>query len=127
MLLADDHKILRDGLAIVLNSQSGIEVVGLAADGEEAVALVASLQPDVVIMDLSMPKVDGIDATRQIAAARPRTKVIGLTMHADDASRDAMRAAGAVDCLVKTDPTERLVTAIAAAMNLPDSGPRQAG
>ncbi len=66
-------------------------------------------------MDVSMPRMDGIAATRQIALAFPQIKVIGLTMHPDEASRDAMRAAGAVDCLVKTGPTEDLVTAICAA------------
>ena len=115
VLLADDHNILRDGLAVVLNTQPGIEVVGFAADGEEAVALAASLQPQVVVMDVSMPRLDGIAATRQIAAACPQIKVIGLTMHADEDSREAMRAAGAVECLVKTGPTEDLVAAICAA------------
>ena len=115
VLLADDHKILRDGLAVVLNTQPGIEVVGFAADGREAVELAASLQPQVVVMDVSMPRLDGIAATREIAAAWPQIKVIGLTMHADETSRDAMRAAGAVDCLVKTGPTDDLVSAICAA------------
>ena len=115
VLLADDHKIVRDGLAVILNTQSGIEVVGLAADGQEAVSLTGKLQPQVVVMDVSMPLLDGIAATRQIAAAWPHVKVIGLTMHADEASRDAMRAAGAVDCLVKTGPTDDLVNAICAA------------
>jgi len=127
VLLADDHKILRDGLAVVLNTQPGIEVVGFAADGEEAVALAASLQPQVVVMDVSMPRLDGIDATRQIAAACPQIKVIGLTMHADEDSREAMRAAGAVDCLVKTGPTEDLVAAICAATGSAPPWPPAAG
>jgi signal transduction histidine kinase/ActR/RegA family two-component response regulator len=112
VLLADDHKIVRDGLAVILNTQSAIEVVGLAADGREAIALTASLQPHVVVMDVSMPRLDGIAATRHIVATWPHVKVIGLTMHADEASHDAMRAAGAVDCLVKTGPTDDLVNAI---------------
>jgi CheY-like chemotaxis protein len=115
VLLADDHKIVRDGLAVILNAQSEIVVVGLAADGEEAVALTASLQPHVVVMDVSMPRLDGIAATRKIAVAWPHIKVIGLTMHADEASHDAMCGAGAVDCLVKTGPTDELVSAICAA------------
>jgi len=115
VLLADDHKIVRDGLAVILNTQSGIEVAGLAADGQEAIAMTASLQPHVVVMDVSMPRLDGIAATRHIVATWPKVKVIGLTMHADETSRDAMRAAGAVDCLVKTGPTDDLVNAICAA------------
>jgi DNA-binding NarL/FixJ family response regulator len=97
---------------VILNTQSAIEVVGLAADGREAIALTASLQPHVVVMDVSMPRLDGIAATRHIVATWPHVKVIGLTMHADEASHDAMRAAGAVDCLVKTGPTDDLVNAI---------------
>ena len=127
VLLADDHKILRDGLAAILNAQSGIEVVGLAADGEEAIALTASLQPQVVVMDVSMPRLDGIAATRQIAAVWPHVKVIGLTMHSDDASRNAMRAAGAVDCLVKTDPTDNLVKAIGTATGTTEPWPDTPG
>ncbi len=112
VLLADDHKIVRDGLAGILNHQTGIEVVGLAADGQEALALTAKLQPHVVVMDVSMPRLDGIAATRRIAAAWPQIRVIGLTMHADETSHNAMRAAGAIDCLVKTGPTDDLVAAI---------------
>jgi PAS domain S-box-containing protein len=112
VLLADDHKIVRDGLAGILNAQDGIEVAGLAADGREAVALTAKLQPHVVVMDVSMPRLDGIAATRRIAAAWPHIKVVGLTMHADETSHNAMRAAGAIDCLVKTGPTDDLVAAI---------------
>ena len=123
VLLADDHKIVRDGLAVVLNSQPGIEVVGAAADGEEAVDLTAKLQPQVVVMDVSMPRLDGIAATRHIAGAWPLVKVIGLTMLADEVSHEAMRAAGAVDCLVKTGPTEDLVNAIFATAGSPAPRP----
>ena len=115
VLLADDHKIVREGLAAVLNAQSEIEVVGLAADGREAIALTGSLQPHVVVMDVSMPGIDGVAATRHIAAAWPHVRVIGLTMHGDDATHEAMRAAGADDCLVKTGPTRDLVRVILAA------------
>ena len=87
----------------------------MAADGQEAVTLAGTLRPHVVIMDVSMPRLDGIVATRQIVANWPQVKVIGLTMHADDATREAMRAAGAFDCLAKSDPTEILVGAILAA------------
>jgi PAS domain S-box-containing protein len=115
VLLADDHKIMRDGLALILNQRPGIEVVGMAADGQEAVTLAGTLQPQVVIMDVSMPRLDGMAATRQIMARWPQIRVIGLTMHSDDASQDAMRAAGAVACLPKSGPTETLVSAICTA------------
>jgi len=119
VLLADDHKIVRDGLASILHKRAGIEVVGMAADGQEAVTLAGALQPHVVIMDVSMPRLDGMAATRQIVAMWPQIKVIGLTMHADDVSLDAMRAAGAFDCLPKSGPTETLVSAICAATGPP--------
>jgi PAS domain S-box-containing protein len=115
VLLADDHKIVRDGLALILHKRAGIEVVGMAADGQEAVTLAGALQPHIVIMDVSMPRLDGMAATRQIVERWPQIKVIGLTMHADDVSLDAMRAAGAFDCLSKNGPTETLVSAICAA------------
>ena len=115
VLLADDHKIVREGLAMALNKRSGIEVVGMASDGQEAVTLAGALQPHVVIMDVSMPRLDGMAATRQIVGRWPDIKVIGLTMHADDVTFDAMRGAGAVDCLPKSGPTETLVNAICAA------------
>jgi CheY-like chemotaxis protein len=116
VLLADDHKIMRDGLAMILNQRPGIEVVGMAADGQEAVTLAETLQPQVVIMDVSMPRLDGMAATRQIAARWPQIKVIGLTMHSDEASHQAMRAAGAAACLAKSGPTETLVSAICTAI-----------
>jgi PAS domain S-box-containing protein len=116
VLLADDHKIMRDGLALILNQRPGIEVVGMAADGQEAVTLAEMLQPQVVIMDVSMPRLDGMAATRQIVARWPQIKVIGLTMHSEDASHNAMRAAGAAACLAKSGPTETLVSAICTAM-----------
>jgi PAS domain S-box-containing protein len=119
VLLADDHKIVRDGLAAILHQRAGLEVVGMAADGQEAVTLAGVLLPHVVIMDVSMPRLDGMAATRQIVATWPQIKVIGLTMHADDVSLDAMRAAGAFDCLPKSGPTENLVSAIYAATHWP--------
>jgi DNA-binding NarL/FixJ family response regulator len=93
-----------------------MEVVGLAADGQEGIELADKLQPQVVLMDVNMPRLDGIQATRQIAAAWPRIKVIGLTMHGDESCFEAMRSAGAVDCLAKNGPTETLLHAIRAAV-----------
>jgi PAS domain S-box-containing protein len=112
VLLADDHKVMRDGLATYLEERSGIEVVGLASDGQEAIGLAAKLQPDVVIMDIGLPRLEGIEATRRLVATWPHIKVIGLTMHADKSTHDAMCAAGAVDCLLKSGPTHDLIRAI---------------
>jgi PAS domain S-box-containing protein len=116
VLLADDHRTMRDGLAEFLARQLGIEVVGTASDGQEAVELTAQCQPQVVIMDVGMPHLDGIEATRRIRSAWPQVRVIGLTMHADDSNHAAMRAAGAVDCLVKSGPTEDLLQAVRTAV-----------
>jgi DNA-binding NarL/FixJ family response regulator len=124
VLLADDHKIMRDGLAMILNQRPGIEVIGMAADGQEAVTLAGTLQPQVVIMDVSMPRLDGMAATRQIVARWPQIKVIGLTMHSDDASHEAMRRAGAAACFAKSGPTESLVSAICTALGTPTRRPR---
>jgi DNA-binding NarL/FixJ family response regulator len=117
-LLADDHKVMRDGLAAFLEKRAGIEVVGMAADGQETIALATKLQPHLVIMDVGMPGLGGIEATRRLAATWPQIKVIGLTMHADKSTHDAMCAAGAVDCLRKSGPTHDLIRAISVATSL---------
>ena len=110
ILLADDHKILREGIRRGLEG-AGETVVGEASNGEEAVELARTTQPDVVLMDLSMPVVDGIAATKRITDEMPETKVVVLTLH-DDASRTrAAIAAGAVGYLTKgTSFTEVLET-----------------
>ena len=84
VLLADDQRVVREGLAMLLELLPGVEVVGTAADGEEAVALATSRAPDVILMDLRMPRVDGVEATRRIADARPQARVIALTTYADE-------------------------------------------
>jgi CheY-like chemotaxis protein len=120
VLLVDDHQVVREGLTTLLAQCPDLTVVGLAADGQEAIELAHTLQPQVVVMDVNMPRLNGIETTRRIAAAWPSIKVIGLTMHADESSHDAMRSAGAVDCLVKSGPTEALLQAIRAAMSTTD-------
>lgn len=108
ILIADDHKILREGIRRGLEG-AGETVVGEAANGEEAVLLARELNPDVILMDLSMPVLDGIEATRRIIDERPSTRVVVLTMH-DDAQRTrAAISAGAVGYLTKGTSFEQVV------------------
>lgn len=113
ILLADDHRMMRDGLRALLERE-GLEVVAEAADGREAVSLVLRLHPDIVIMDVSMPELNGIDATRKLRAEAPKTKVIGLSMNADRRYVLAMFAAGAVGYLLKSSASEELIQALRA-------------
>ncbi len=111
LMLADDHRMLREGLRRSL-SEEGFDIVGEAADGEEAVALAGQLQPDVVLMDVTMPGVGGVEATRRLQAAHPQIRVVMLTMHADESVvADALRA-GAVGYLVKDCSTDEIADAI---------------
>jgi DNA-binding NarL/FixJ family response regulator len=93
VLLADDQRVVREGLALVLGLMPGVEVVGSAADGDEAVAMAGELEPDIVLMDLRMPRCDGVEATRRLRERRAATKVIVLTTYSDDRSvLEALRA-----------------------------------
>ena len=101
VLAADDQRVMREGLAMLLEFLPDVEVVGTAADGEEALALADHLRPDVILMDLRMPRVDGVEATRRLHASHPEIKVVVLTTYADDRSvLDALRA-GALGYLTK--------------------------
>jgi DNA-binding NarL/FixJ family response regulator len=115
LLIADDHPVVRDGLRGMLASEPDFEVVGEAASGAEAVRLVEREGPDVVLMDLQMPDVDGVAATTEIVARFPRTRVLVLTTYDTDA--DILRAveAGATGYLLKDTPRERLFPAIRSA------------
>lgn len=112
VLFVDDHKILREGLAGLLRDQPGIDVVGEAADGRTAVELCRRLRPHVVVMDVSMPGMSGIDATQAIRSQMPSVQVVGLSMHEKDDMAQAMREAGAAAYLPKGGPSEDLVTTI---------------
>ena len=114
ILLADDHKMMRDGLRALLEKEQGLEIVGEAATGYEATAAALRDCPDIVIMDISMPDLNGIDATRRIIAERPDTKVIALSMHSDRRYVNAMFAVGAVGYLLKNSASGELVQAVRA-------------
>jgi len=115
VLLADDHAVLRDGLALVLESVSDITVVALAADGQEAVVLTAVHDPDVVLMDLEMPEVDGIEATRRLRAVSSRARVLILTSFSDRESIMEALDAGAIGYLLKDAEPEQVIAGIRAA------------
>jgi DNA-binding NarL/FixJ family response regulator len=112
VLLADDHTLVRRSLSEFLQAQDGFEVVGEAQDGVEAVDLFKMLQPDVIIMDISMPNLNGIDATRQILSAHPKTKVIGLSMHTGKCWVAEMFRAGASGYLSKDCDFDELLDAV---------------
>src|SRR5512135_2698510 len=101
VLLADDHQIMREGLASLLEKHAELEVVGQAGDGRAAVSLAQQLQPDVVVMDIGMPDLNGIEATRQIVAAAPGVKVIALSVHTESPFVSGMLQAGASAYLLK--------------------------
>lgn len=111
LMLADDHRMLREALRRSM-TEEGFDVVGEAADGEEAVHMAEQLLPDVVLMDVTMPDVTGVEATRRLQQSRPEVRVVMLTMHADrDVIGDALRA-GAVGYLVKDCSTDEIAEAI---------------
>jgi DNA-binding NarL/FixJ family response regulator len=115
VLIADDHAHVRAGVQQLLAGSDGICTVGAARDGEEACVLATALQPDVVVIDLSMPVVDGVEATRRIVRACPRTRVVVLTALNDRERIGRALDAGAVDCLLKDDEPEALVAAVRSA------------
>ena len=114
VLIVDDHQVVRLGLRAIVDAQSDLETCGEAADGESALPLVRDAQPDVVIMDLSMPGMGGVEATRAILAERPSTRVLVLTWHADGDHVRAAMSAGATGYLLKGDESQRLVDAVRA-------------
>jgi two-component system response regulator NreC len=114
VLLADDHRIMREGLRSILEKEAGMEVVAEAVDGRRTVELARELSPDVVIMDISMGGLNGIDATRQITAGNDDVKVLALTMHSDEQFVAQMLAAGASGYLLKDCAAEELSRAVRA-------------
>jgi len=114
VVLADDQRVVREGLASLLGLLPDLEVVGVASDGEEAVALVERLRPEVVLMDLRMPRCDGVEATRRIRERAPETHVVVLTTYGDDRSVVEALRAGARGFLTKDAGAEEIQRAIAA-------------
>ena len=114
ILLADDHSLVRKGLRLLLERAPDLEVAGEAADGREAVRLAATLEPDIVIMDIAMPQWNGIDATAQIVKQNPRIGVIILSMHSDESYLMRALTAGARGYLLKDSAEEDLLRAVQA-------------
>jgi DNA-binding NarL/FixJ family response regulator len=115
VLIVDDQRIIREGLATILSTMAEMEVVGLGADGEEAVALTAEHHPDVVVMDLRMPRLTGAEATAIIRQRHPETRVVILTTYADDESIIAALSAGATGYLTKDASRDEIRLALEAA------------
>lgn len=114
ILLADDHSVMRTGLRLVLERQQDFEVIGEASDGREAVALTEQHRPEVVVMDVTMPNLNGIEAARQISAAQPDTGIVMLSMHSDEAYVLRALKAGARGYLLKESAESDLIAAIRA-------------
>lgn len=112
IILADDHAILRDGLSKSFDNEEDIEVIAQASDGHTVLNQIRELSPDVVVMDIGMPDLNGIEATRQITRDYPEVKVIGLSMHSGDKYIREMFRAGAGGYLLKNCPFEELVEAV---------------
>jgi len=125
VLIADDHPVVRRGMVQALREHADIEVVGEAPDGRQAVEMTATLSPDVVIMDMRMPGMPGVEATRAILRDHPRVRIIGFSALDDPEEARLMREAGAVGYHVKTGPPSRLLAAIRACAD-PDSPPEAA-
>jgi DNA-binding NarL/FixJ family response regulator len=112
IVLADDHKIVRDGLRSLLDSQDGMSVIAEADNGRAIVDLAMELRPDVVVMDVGMPDLNGMEATRQIVGQDPNIRVIALSMHSDKRFVEGMISAGATGYVLKDSAFETLATAI---------------
>ncbi len=112
VILADDHRIVRHGLRSLLEQERDMEVIAEAADGREAVQLTRELKPDVIVMDLSMPDLNGIEATRQVLEENPGVKVLALSMHSDKRFVAGVLGAGASGYLLKDCALDELVRAI---------------
>jgi two-component system response regulator NreC len=114
ILLADDHAVVRQGFKMILAAQPDMEIVGEAGNGREAVELAATLLPDVIVMDVAMPELNGIEATRRLADSSPRTRVLALSMHKDSVYVREILRAGARGYLLKDSIASDLLAAVRA-------------
>ncbi|HEV7844361.1 MAG TPA: response regulator transcription factor, partial [Pyrinomonadaceae bacterium] len=114
ILLAEDHETVREGLRMIINAQADMEVIGEASDGREAVARASELLPDIVVMDVSMPHLNGLKATEKLKAICPQVKVLTLTRHTDDGYLQQLVRAGASGYVLKQSPPAELLHAIRA-------------
>lgn len=114
VLLADDHRILRSGLKLLLGEQPDLTVIGEADSGQSTIALAECLRPDVIVMDISMPGMNGLAATQQLSALLPQTAVLALTRHSEDGYVQALLAAGAKGYVLKQSAADELLRAIRA-------------
>lgn len=112
VLIAEDHRTVREGLEMILNAQPDIDVVGEAGDGQAAVEMAKALNPDIVIMDVSMPQLNGLKATRELQRLRPNVKVLTLTRHKDDGYLQQLLRAGVSGYVLKQSPSTELLHAI---------------
>jgi len=120
VMIVDDHKMFRDGLRVLINAEPGMEVVGEAVDGREAVDLARRISPDVVVMDISMPGMNGIEAMRHLIKERPQVKVIMLSMYSSGQLVSSVMAAGASGYVMKGSDFAELASTIRRACGLPD-------
>ncbi len=116
LLIADDHQMMRDGLRALIEKEPDMQIVGEAADGKTTVSLARQTSPHVIVMDVSMPDLNGIEATRKILGANPKVKVVGLSGHADQHFIREMLSAGASAYLLKQTAYEELLRAVRAVM-----------
>jgi len=114
ILLADDHAVVRQGFRMILSAHPDLEIVGEAGNGREAVELAAALRPDVVVMDVAMPELNGIEAARRLTAENPHTRVVALSMHKDSVYVREILRAGARGYLLKDSVADDLVAAVRA-------------
>ncbi|HTZ39097.1 MAG TPA: response regulator transcription factor [Syntrophales bacterium] len=112
VMVVDDHQGFREGLIAVINLQTDMEVVGEAENGEKAVALAREIQPDVILMDVKMPVMDGVEATRRILAEMPNMNILALSIYADDGFMSSMMRAGALGFILKGCDAQELFDAI---------------
>ena len=114
IVLVDDHKLLRDGLRNIIEQKSNMHIIGEASNGRDAIKLCSKLCPDVIVIDVAMPEMNGIEAAKQIHKNQPNIKIIGLSMHSGKQFIQGMFKAGAFGYLLKDGDADELITAITA-------------